>query len=80
VAQDGRLIRDQFKDYSTVYAADEVYKTQTGSTDVSAADGRLITGTKYSIALTARLFGSVASSFVLPDLSTPQVRAATLRL
>jgi hypothetical protein len=80
VAQDGRLIRDQFNDFFKVYVADEVYKTQTGSTDVGAADGRLIAGTKYSIALTATLFGSVASSFVLPDLSTPQVRAETLRL
>jgi hypothetical protein len=80
VAQDGRLTRDQFKDYSTVYAADRVYKTWAGSTDVGAEVGRLITGTKYSIALPVTLFGGVASSFVLPTPSTLQVRAETLRL
>jgi hypothetical protein len=80
VAQDGHLICDQFEGFFKVYVADEVYKTQAGSTDVGAADGRLITGTKYSIALPATLFGGVASSFVLPDLSALQVRAETLRL
>jgi len=80
VAQDGRLICDQFEDFFKVYVADEVYKTQAGTTDVGTADRRLITGTKYGFALTVTLLGGVASSFVLPDLSTLQGRAATLRL
>jgi len=57
-----RLVRDQFKGFFKVYVADEVHKAQAGSTDIGAADGRLITGTKYSIALTGTLFGGIASS------------------
>ncbi len=57
-----RLVRDQFAHWFKVYIMDEVHEAQAGDTDIGAADGRFISGTQYSIALTGTLFGGTASS------------------
>ena len=57
-----RLVRDQFAHWFKVYLMDEVHEAQAGDTDIGAADGRFISGTQYSIALTGTLFGGTASS------------------
>jgi hypothetical protein len=70
-----RLVRDQFAHWFRVYIMDEVHEAQAGDTDIGAADGRFISGTRYSIALTGTLFGGTASSiFYLLYRRVPEVR------
>ena len=70
-----RLVRDRFAHWFKVYIMDELHEAQAGSTDISAADGRFISGTQYSIALTGTLFGGTASSiFYLLYRRVPEVR------
>ena len=48
--------------FFSVYVADEVHKAQNGRSDVGTADQRLLSATRYSLALTGTLFGGTASS------------------
>jgi len=45
-----------------VYVGDESHKAQNGKTDIGVADQRLLSATRYSLALTGTLFGGTASS------------------
>jgi len=58
----GRLVQRKFAHRFKVYIADEVHKAKSGDTDISGADGRLLSSVRDSIALTGTLFGGVASS------------------
>jgi len=58
----GRLVQRKFAHRFKVYIGDEIHKAKSGDTDISGADGRLLSSVRDSIALTGTLFGGVASS------------------
>ena len=70
-----RLVQKKYKNFFKVYVADEVHKAQNGRTDIGVADQRLISSTRYNLALTGTLFGGNASSlFALLYRRVPEMR------
>ena len=70
-----RLVQHKFRNFFKVYVADEIHKAQNGKTDVGVADQRLLSATRYSLALTGTLFGGNASSlFYLLYRRVPEIR------
>ena len=70
-----RLVQKKFHGFFKVYVADEVHKAQNGRSDVGTADQRLLSATRYSLALTGTLFGGTASSlFYLLYRRVPELR------
>ncbi|MEW5869085.1 MAG: DUF6094 domain-containing protein [Chloroflexota bacterium] len=70
-----RLVQHQFKGFFQVYVADEIHKCQDGRTDIGVADQRLLSATRYSLALTGTLFGGAAGSlFFLLYRRSPELR------
>jgi len=57
-----RLVQKQFKHFFKVYVGDEIHKCQNGRSDIGAADQRILSSVKYSLALTGTLFGGTAGS------------------
>jgi len=70
-----RLVQHKFRNFFKVYVADETHKAQNGKTDIGVADQRLLSATRYSLALTGTLFGGTASSlFYLLYRRVPEIR------
>jgi hypothetical protein len=70
-----RLVQHKFRNFFKVYVGDEIHKCQNGKTDVGVADQRLLSATRYSLALTGTLFGGTASSlFYLLYRRVPEIR------
>jgi hypothetical protein len=70
-----RLVQHKFRHFFKVYVGDEIHKCQNGKTDVSVADQRLLSATRYSLALTGTLFGGTSSSlFYLLYRRVPEIR------
>jgi len=70
-----RLVQHKFRGFFKVYIADEAHKAQNGRSDVGTADQRLLSATRYSLALTGTLFGGAASSlFYLLYRRVPELR------
>jgi hypothetical protein len=70
-----RLVQHKFRHFFKVYVADETHKAQNGKTDIGVADQRLISATRYNLALTGTLFGGTASSlFYLLFRRVPEIR------
>lgn len=70
-----RLVQKKFTHFFKIYIADEIHKTKSGDTDIGVADQRILSSTKYNIALTGTLFGGIASSlFYLLYRRNPEVR------
>jgi hypothetical protein len=57
-----RLVQHKFRHFFKVYVGDEIHKCQNGKTDTGTADQRLLSATRYSLALTGTLFGGTSSS------------------
>lgn len=69
------LVKRKFRHFFKVYIADEVHEAQNGDTDIGTADQRLISATRYSLALTGTLFGGTAGSlFYLLYRRVPEIR------
>jgi hypothetical protein len=56
-----RLVQHKFRHFFKVYVGDESHKAQNGRSDIGTADQRLLSATRYSLALTGTLFGGTAS-------------------
>ena len=70
-----RLVQHKFRHFFKVYVGDEIHKAQNGKTDVGVADQRLLSATRYSLALTGTLFGGTSSSlFYLLYRRVPEIR------
>lgn len=70
-----RLVQHKFRHFFKVYIGDEIHKAQNGKTDVGVADQRLLSATRYSLALTGTLFGGTSSSlFYLLYRRVPEIR------
>ncbi len=70
-----RLVQRKFRHFFKVYVSDESHKAQNGRSDIGTADQRLISATKYSLALTGTLFGGTAGSlFYLLYHRSPALR------
>jgi hypothetical protein len=70
-----RLVQKKFHGFFSAYVCDEIHKAQNGRSDVGTADQRLLSATRYSLALTGTLFGGVASSlFYLLYRRVPELR------
>jgi len=70
-----RLVQKQFKRFFKVYVGDEIHKCQNGRSDIGAADQRILSSVKYSLALTGTLFGGTAGSlFYLLYRRVPDLR------
>jgi hypothetical protein len=70
-----RLVQHKFRNFFKVYVADEAHKAQNGRSDIGTADQRLLSATRYSLALTGTLFGGTASSlFYLLYRRVPEIR------
>lgn len=70
-----RLVQHKFRNFFKVYVGDEIHKCQNGKTDSGVADQRLLSATRYSLALTGTLFGGTASSlFYLLYRRAPEIR------
>jgi hypothetical protein len=70
-----RLVQKKFRGCFKVYIVDEAHKAQNGRSDVGTADQRLLSATRYSLALTGTLFGGMASSlFYLLYRRVPELR------
>lgn len=70
-----RLVQKKFKHFFQVYAGDEIHKCQNGRSDIGAADQRILSSVKYSLALTGTLFGGTAGSlFYLLYRRVPELR------
>ncbi|MEI7849532.1 MAG: hypothetical protein WCK35_27285, partial [Chloroflexota bacterium] len=70
-----RLVQHKFRGFFKVYVADECHKAAQGRSDVGTADQRLLSATRYSLALTGTLFGGTASSlFYLLYRRVPELR------
>ncbi len=57
-----RLVQKKFRHFFKVYIGDEIHKCQNGRSDIGAADQRILSAVKYSLALTGTLFGGTAGS------------------
>jgi|GEM_PF-1066086 len=69
------LVKRKFRHFFKVYIADEIHSAANGSTDIGTADQRLLSSTRYSLALTGTLFGGVAGSlFYLLYRRIPELR------
>lgn len=69
------LVKRKFRHFFKVYVADEIHSAANGSTDIGCADQRLLTSTRYSLALTGTLFGGVSGSlFYLLYRRLPELR------
>ncbi len=69
------LVKRKFRHFFKVYVADEIHTAANGSTDIGTADQRLLSSTRYSLALTGTLFGGVAGSlFYLLYRRLPELR------
>jgi hypothetical protein len=70
-----RLVQKKFKHFFKVYVGDEIHKCQNGRSDIGAADQRILSSVKYSLALTGTLFGGTAGSlFYLLYRRVPELR------
>jgi hypothetical protein len=70
-----RLVQHKFRGFFKVYVGDEIHKAQNGRSDVGTADQRLLSATRYSLALTGTLFGGASSSlFYLLYRRVPELR------
>lgn len=70
-----RLVQKKFKHFFKVYIGDEIHKCQNGRSDIGAADQRILSSVKYSLALTGTLFGGTAGSlFYLLYRRVPELR------
>ncbi len=70
-----RLAQRKFKNLFRVFVADEIQKCQSGRTDLGVADQRLLSATRFSLALTGTLFGGQAGSlFFLLYRRSPELR------
>jgi hypothetical protein len=69
------LVKRKFRHFFKVYVADEIHTAANGSTDIGTADQRLLSSTRYSLALTGTLFGGVSGSlFYLLYRRLPELR------
>lgn len=70
-----RLVQKKLKHFFKVYVGDEIHKCQNGRSDIGAADQRILSSVKYSLALTGTLFGGTAGSlFYLLYRRVPELR------
>lgn len=70
-----RLIQRKLRHFFKVYVGDEIHKCQNGRSDIGAADQRLISSIRCSLALTGTLFGGTAGSlFYLLFRRVPELR------
>ncbi len=68
-------MQHKFRHFFKVYVGDESHKAQNGRSDIGTADQRLLSATRYSLALTGTLFGGTASSlFYLLYRRVPEIR------
>ena len=56
------LVKKKYQRYFGLYVMDEVHNAKNGSTDVGAMDSRLISATRYNLALTGTLMNGRAGS------------------